>query len=255
MARTVVRRAERLVVSFPIEGSEVGRYLNRLSDLLWAMARYAEGDQHLLARRTEAGGSTVVVKIEILAAAPFHPIWWHWGYRSRQTSRVHAIGVSLDGEVGQNPVPSELDPVWCKRHGFTGKVGQTVTFRAAGANGTPQTTVDLSHAEIVLVGLGDRSLLDGDRGLESLRRASAAFVRAAGQGGSAALALPDVDIGVEQSAAAVAEGAVLASYRYDAYRTGDHPETLDGLVIVTGAVATSRRLAQAPPSGPGWPNR
>jgi cob(I)alamin adenosyltransferase len=50
MARTVVRRAERLVVSFPIERSEVGRYLNRLSDLLWAMARYAEGDQHLLAR-------------------------------------------------------------------------------------------------------------------------------------------------------------------------------------------------------------
>ena len=50
MARTVVRRAERLVVSFPIEGSEVGRYLNRLSDLLWALARYAEGNQHLLAR-------------------------------------------------------------------------------------------------------------------------------------------------------------------------------------------------------------
>ena len=53
LARTVVRRAERLVVSFPIEGSEVGRYLNRLSDLLWAMARYAEGDQHLLARRRQ----------------------------------------------------------------------------------------------------------------------------------------------------------------------------------------------------------
>jgi cob(I)alamin adenosyltransferase len=50
LARTVVRRAERLAVSFPIEGSEVGRYLNRLSDLLWAMARCAEGDQHLLAR-------------------------------------------------------------------------------------------------------------------------------------------------------------------------------------------------------------
>lgn len=53
LARTVVRRAERLVVSFPIDGSEVGRYLNRLSDLLWAMARFAEGDQHLLARRQQ----------------------------------------------------------------------------------------------------------------------------------------------------------------------------------------------------------
>jgi len=50
LARTIVRRAERLLVSSPIEGSLVGRYLNRLSDLLWAMARWAEGEEHLLAR-------------------------------------------------------------------------------------------------------------------------------------------------------------------------------------------------------------
>lgn len=50
LARTVVRRAERLLVSAPIEGSLAGQYLNRLSDLLWAMARWAEGDEHLLAR-------------------------------------------------------------------------------------------------------------------------------------------------------------------------------------------------------------
>ncbi len=50
LARTVVRRAERLAVSAPIEGSLVGQYLNRLSDLLWAMARWAEGEEHLLAR-------------------------------------------------------------------------------------------------------------------------------------------------------------------------------------------------------------
>ena len=50
LARTIVRRAERLLVADPIEGSLVGRYLNRLSDLLWAMARWAEGQDHLLAR-------------------------------------------------------------------------------------------------------------------------------------------------------------------------------------------------------------
>ncbi len=49
-ARTVVRRAERLVVAAPIEGSLVHPYLNRLSDLLWAMARWTEGEHHLLAR-------------------------------------------------------------------------------------------------------------------------------------------------------------------------------------------------------------
>ena len=43
LARTVVRRAERLVVSSPVDGSLVGQYLNRLSDLLWAMARWARG--------------------------------------------------------------------------------------------------------------------------------------------------------------------------------------------------------------------
>ena len=50
LARTIVRRAERLLVSAPIEGSLVARYLNRLSDLLWALARWAEGQDHLLAR-------------------------------------------------------------------------------------------------------------------------------------------------------------------------------------------------------------
>jgi cob(I)alamin adenosyltransferase len=45
LARTVVRRAERLIVtSPPVEGSYVMPYLNRLSDLLWAMARWQEGE-------------------------------------------------------------------------------------------------------------------------------------------------------------------------------------------------------------------
>jgi cob(I)alamin adenosyltransferase len=58
LARTVVRRAERLVVASPIEGSLVRPYLNRLSDLLWAMARWTEGDLHLLARETPRRSKT-----------------------------------------------------------------------------------------------------------------------------------------------------------------------------------------------------
>ncbi len=50
LARTIVRRAERLLVADPIEDSLAGRYLNRLSDLLWALARWAEGQDHPLAR-------------------------------------------------------------------------------------------------------------------------------------------------------------------------------------------------------------
>ena len=56
VARTVVRRAERLVVSvMSDQDSQVGPYLNRLSDLLWTMARWQEGE-HLLSRATGPTG-------------------------------------------------------------------------------------------------------------------------------------------------------------------------------------------------------
>jgi cob(I)alamin adenosyltransferase len=42
VARTVVRRAERRSLSVAAEGSSVVPYLNRLSSLLWAMARWQE---------------------------------------------------------------------------------------------------------------------------------------------------------------------------------------------------------------------
>ena len=43
VARTVVRRAERHALAIAAEGSLVVPYLNRLSDLLWTMARWQEG--------------------------------------------------------------------------------------------------------------------------------------------------------------------------------------------------------------------
>ena len=51
LARTIVRRAERIAVAEPVEGSLVQTYLNRLSDLLWAMARWQEGPEHVLSKR------------------------------------------------------------------------------------------------------------------------------------------------------------------------------------------------------------
>jgi cob(I)alamin adenosyltransferase len=49
LARTVVRRAERVALAAAADGSYVVPYLNRLSDLLWTMARWQE-DSHLLAK-------------------------------------------------------------------------------------------------------------------------------------------------------------------------------------------------------------
>ena len=50
IARTVIRRAERIAVASPVEDSLVVAYLNRLSDLAWTMARWAEGPNHRTAR-------------------------------------------------------------------------------------------------------------------------------------------------------------------------------------------------------------
>jgi cob(I)alamin adenosyltransferase len=43
VARTVVRRAERTSLAAVVDGSLVVAYLNRLSDLLWTLARWQEG--------------------------------------------------------------------------------------------------------------------------------------------------------------------------------------------------------------------
>ena len=44
VARTVSRRAERSALSAVADGSQVVPYLNRLSDLLWTLARWQEGE-------------------------------------------------------------------------------------------------------------------------------------------------------------------------------------------------------------------
>jgi cob(I)alamin adenosyltransferase len=62
LARTVVRRAERLAVALNLDDSEVVTYLNRLSDLCWTLARTQE-DEHPInhrAPRSERGGTSTV---------------------------------------------------------------------------------------------------------------------------------------------------------------------------------------------------
>lgn len=48
LARTIVRRAERSSLDIVADDSRVLAYLNRLSDLLWAMARWQEHDADTL---------------------------------------------------------------------------------------------------------------------------------------------------------------------------------------------------------------
>jgi leucyl aminopeptidase len=155
-----------------------------------------------------------------------------------------AAGVTAD--IAGADVPAVLDPVWCRRRGFTGKPGQTLVFhpvasatsrlplRGAGGPGTD----DRPRPTTVLVGVGEPDGLAGDRGVETLRRAAAAFVRTVGEGASAALLLPrELRIDMAAAAAAVAEGGVLADYRFETHKTGDRPGRLTRLVVTTEAPA------------------
>ncbi|MGI8491909.1 MAG: cob(I)yrinic acid a,c-diamide adenosyltransferase [Acidimicrobiales bacterium] len=57
VARTVVRRAEREAISAVPVGSDLVAYLNRLSDLVWTMARWQEQGESLLSRRAGDNGA------------------------------------------------------------------------------------------------------------------------------------------------------------------------------------------------------
>ncbi len=128
--------------------------------------------------------------------------------------------VAVGGEV----VPLVLDPERALRQGFTGAVGQTLVAAAPGG----------AVPGLVLVGVGGRTDVDPD----VVRRAAAALVRVAGSGDTVALVLPEglvLDAGGSGSVGtdpvvaagrvgrAAAEGAVLACYRFNAYRS-DPPE-------------------------------
>ena len=154
-------------------------------------------------------------------------------------------------EVARALLPADADEAWLRRQGFKAKPGQSLVLRSAG--GAPS---------VVLVGMGARKGLDGER----WRRAAAALVHASGDGrGTASLLVPE-DL-VDDAAtvgAAIAEGGILAAYRFDAYRSSPPPLRIDRLVAVSGnaglaggiargaaaaaAVAFARDLVNTPPS-------
>jgi len=116
--------------------------------------------------------------------------------------------------------PDSAPEDWLRSQGFAAKPGQSLVLRSGA--GAPS---------VVLLGLGDREGIDAER----WRRAAAAFLRAAGEGGgTAVLAVPEELPGGDPHAvgAAVAEGAVLAGYRFDAYRSEAEPGTIERLVVV-----------------------
>ncbi len=115
----------------------------------------------------------------------------------------------------------EPDEAWVRLQGFSAAKGGSLVLRTA--SGPPS---------VVLLGLGPRAGLDP----ECWRLAGAALVRAAGESGAAALIVPDEPPGGEVAAvaAAIAEGAVLGTYRFDTYRSTPRPGRVERLVVVDG---------------------
>ncbi len=150
-------------------------------------------------------------------SAPADPVAIGVPVLAGATAPVPASG--LPAEVAGVTLPSSLDAGRLQRAGFAAKPGQSLELRPTG-----------SGPSVVLVGLGEPEGLDAER----WRRAAAALVRAAGEGGTAVLAVPVPVTGgaPEEVGAAVAEGAALAAYRFDPYRSSAKPGPVDSLVVV-----------------------
>lgn len=122
----------------------------------------------------------------------------------------------------------------------------TSLLAAMGAEGkaeevTKIPTFDALRPGMVLaVGLGDRP--DGDVDDELLRRAAGAAVRAAAGSRSVGVLLPAASA---EQVSAVAEGALLGSYAFDRYRTGDAPKAPVENVTVLTAVADQPAATEA----------
>ncbi len=140
--------------------------------------------------------------------------------------------------------PATLDAAECRREGFKAKVGQVL--RLPGSPGV----------RVLVIGLGPPDSLAPER----WRRGAAAVVRAAGEGGTAAVCVPP-----DAPGAALAEGALLAAYRFDSYRSKPSAASLERLAVVADppdalredfargvveadAVSFARDLVNTPPS-------
>ena len=147
---------------------------------------------------------------------------------------VRGIGADLAPLDG-----GDLDGAYLGRVGFAGKLGETTVLRGVGA------------PDQLLVGVGDHARLEP----ETLRRVGAGIARAASTFGSVHVELaPFRADGLSPAvvAAAIGEGAKLAAYRFDRFKSDPKPETETRLVLVgpaldeiAEAIARAESIARA----------
>jgi leucyl aminopeptidase len=149
--------------------------------------------------------------------------------RVPQGTQVVGVGVYAGAKVAKGIGGVDVDRSYLEMRGFDGKLGETVAL--PGHDGQA----------LVAVGLGPSA----DLGIDQIRRAAAALVRAVGPATSAALVLgtlpATVDVG--RAAQAAAEGAALAAYRFTAFK-GDPEKGRRKLATVTIVSSRWRELVE-----------
>ena len=161
-----------------------------------------------------------------------------------QTSR--AVPDTLDalvvGVFSDRDAPEPLDAGFLTAQGFTRSVGEVIVVRTLSDAGPPV---------VVAVGLGD----SGEATVATYRRAGAALAGASTHHKRVATTLlADLPEGLDvaDAARALAEGVVLAGYRFTAYKSDPKPVALERVVVVddggrttTAALTAGQAVADA----------
>jgi len=134
--------------------------------------------------------------------------------------------------LGGSEVDWSLDGAAARRRGFSGALGKTLTGASGGG----------AVAEVVWVGVGDPAAWNDD----TLRRLAAGAVRGAGRARSVVVVVPgsvllggggadavgvDAALAAGRGARALAEGAVLAAYRFSAHKSDPGDEAVEQVIL------------------------
>ncbi|MFM7685811.1 MAG: leucyl aminopeptidase [Actinomycetota bacterium] len=137
-----------------------------------------------------------------------------------RTTQKHATAVGVPvATSGAVPRSLGLGRAALAAHGFEGKAGQVLVVPAA------------SGPTHIAIGIGDPGSLTP----QALRNMAASLVRAAGRHKVVATSLADVEgVDAVKAGQAVAEGGLLAAYRYSGIKREPNTNPLEQLLLVVG---------------------
>jgi leucyl aminopeptidase len=153
---------------------------------------------------------------------------------ARVPAGAEVVGVLVTPETTSVKVPggSSVSSAALARRGFEAKAGQTVVVSTS--------------AERVVLAVGCAPAPEVPAS-EAVRRGAAALVRQAGRARSVAVVLggPTTGVNPPDAAQAIAEGAALATYRYQGFKSAPEPDGPVGeLTLVTGPDPRIQRALQ-----------